>query len=60
MDGLQRVLLFTTNRDVQKLILKGNKTERPRFELTLSLVTVGVSLINDITGEEIGYIGMPQ
>lgn len=60
MDGLQRVVLFTTSKEIRDHALKGNKTERASLELSLSLIGVGVSLVDDWRGLEIGYIGLPQ
>ena len=60
MDGLQRVVLFTTDQDTNTRVLKGNKTEQPKLELALSLIAVGISLVDDIRGQEVAYIGIPQ
>ena len=60
MDGLQRVMLFTTSSELHERVLQGNKTERPYLELTLSLLAVGISLVDDDRGLEVAYIGMPQ
>ncbi len=60
MDGLQRVILFTTDHGTQKRVLRGNKTQRTNYEVTLSLTAVGISLVNDIRGREVAYIGIPQ
>ena len=38
----------------------GNKTEQPSIDVTLSLIAVGLSLVNDVKGIEIAYIGIPQ
>ena len=59
-DGLQRTVLFTASRDVSNRVLMGNKTEQPSIDVTLSLIAVGLSLVNDVKGTEIAYIGIPQ
>ena len=59
-DGLQRTVLFTTSKDVVDRVLMGNKTEQPSIDFTLSLIAVGLSLVNDVKGIEIAYIGIPQ
>ncbi len=59
-DGLQRVVLFTTDKTLRQHILEGNKLERPQVNLTVSLKSVGVSLVNDLLGLEIAYIGIFQ
>ena len=38
----------------------GNRTEQPSVDVTLSLIAVGLSLVNDVKGTEIAYIGIPQ
>ena len=59
-DGLQRVVLFTTSHRICSHVLEGNKMEQNYIELSLSLQAVGLSLVNDIKGLEIAYIGIPQ
>ena len=59
-DGLQRTVLFTASREIVSRVLMGNKIEQPSIDFTLSLVAVGISLIHDMKGIEIGYIGIPQ
>ena len=59
-DGLQRVLLFTTNEVLIQHVSEGNHLERVKMDLTLSLQSVGVSLVNDILGREVAYIGIFQ
>ena len=59
-DGLQRVVLFTTNKLLSQHILGGNKLERAKLDVSLSIKSVGVSLVNDVLGLEIAYIGIFQ
>ena len=40
--------------------MEGNKFERAQMDLTLSLQSVGVSLVNDIIRREVAYIGIFQ
>jgi hypothetical protein len=54
------VVLFTTNEILRQHILDGNKLQRPNMAVTLSLKSVGVSLVNDQLGLEIAYIGIYQ
>ena len=59
-DGLQRTVLFTARKGVSNHVLMGNRTEQPSVDITLSLIAVGLSLVNDVKGTEIAYIGIPQ
>ncbi len=58
LDGLQRVILFTTSHEVWSHVMGGQKTERASTEVTLSLSEVGLSLVNDERGVEVAYIGI--
>ncbi|XP_064396100.1 intermembrane lipid transfer protein VPS13C-like isoform X3 [Halichondria panicea] len=59
LDGLQRVILFTTSHEVWSHVMGGQKTERASTELfSLSLREVGLSLVNDERGLEVAYIGI--
>lgn len=60
MDGLQRVVLFTTSVDLRKRVVKGSEKELPHTELSLSLIGTGLSLVDDVRGQEVAYIGIPQ
>ena len=59
-DGQQRVLLFTTNNELKKVIMSGNQEERPKLNVTVSLQSIGISLVNDTLGLEVAYIGIAQ
>lgn len=59
LDGLQRVILFTTSEEVCQHVIGGNKTERANTDISLSLEEVGLSLVNDHKGLEVAYIGIP-
>ena len=59
LDGLQRVILFTSSSKVWHYITEEQRTERANTEVTLSLKEVGLSLVNDKKGLEVAYIGIP-
>ncbi len=58
LDGLQRVVLFTTSHTVWCHVMGGQKSERANLEVILSLSEVGLSLVNDERGIEVAYIGI--
>lgn len=61
-DGLQRVILITADKQLHKHVkhvLEGTKTERAHLDVSLSLNTVGISLVNDELGQEVAYIALP-
>ena len=60
MDGLQRVVLFTSSKELKERVEQGRGTEPPHTELSLSLIGTGLSLVDDEKGQEIAYIGIPQ
>ena len=61
VDGLQRVILFSCSNSVKERALASNRDEDPAHsELTLSLIGTGLSLVDDIRGQEVAYIGIPQ
>ena len=60
MDGLQRVLLFTGSAELRKRVDRGREREPSHTELCLSLIGTGLSLVDDIRGQEVAYIGIPQ
>ena len=60
MDGLQRVVLFTCSSDLKQRVVRGNEKELPHTELSLSLIGTGLSLVDDMRGHEVAYIGIPQ
>ena len=59
-DGLQRTVLFTSSKEIRDRVLMGNKSEQPTVDVTLSLIAVGLSLVNDVKGIEVAYVGIPQ
>ncbi|XP_076846491.1 intermembrane lipid transfer protein VPS13A isoform X2 [Brachyhypopomus gauderio] len=57
-EGLQRVALFTTERRVYKRLCESERVELAEQEISLSLQDVGVSLVNNSTGQEVAYVGV--
>ena len=63
MDSLQRVLLLTSSHSLVKSVSSHGGTtnkEPPHTELSLSLIGTGLSLVDDLRGQEVTYIGIPQ
>ena len=60
LDHLQRVVLFTEDKDVVKYAKAGEETGLPLLDLTLSLKSIGVSLVNNAKKKEIAYVGITQ
>ncbi|XP_065940396.1 intermembrane lipid transfer protein VPS13A isoform X3 [Magallana gigas] len=58
LDGLQRVLLFTEDLAVAINAQEAGELERIEQEITLSLHSMGVSLVNDTTQTEVAYLGI--
>ena len=54
------MLLFSTDNVLRQHIQDGNTLERANVDLTLSLQSVGVSLVNDVRGIEVAYVGIFQ
>ncbi|KAM7018715.1 intermembrane lipid transfer protein VPS13A isoform 2-T2 [Tautogolabrus adspersus] len=57
-EGLQRVVLFTEDQRIYKLLCESEKAQLAEQEIILSLRNVGVSLINNSTGQEVSFIGI--
>ncbi|KAM4616365.1 intermembrane lipid transfer protein VPS13A [Polymixia lowei] len=57
-EGLQRVVLFTEDRRIYKLLCESEKAQLAEQEIVLSLQDVGVSLVNNSTGQEVSFIGI--
>ena len=60
VDGLQRVVLFTGSAGLKKRVESGSAKEHPHTEVSLSLIGSGLSLVDDVRGQEVAYIGIPQ
>uniref|UniRef100_A0A8C2WAR4 Vacuolar protein sorting 13 homolog A n=1 Tax=Cyclopterus lumpus TaxID=8103 RepID=A0A8C2WAR4_CYCLU len=56
--GLQRVVLFTEEQRIYKMLCESEKAQLAEQEIILSLQNVGVSLVNNSSGQEISFIGI--
>ncbi|XP_071339167.1 intermembrane lipid transfer protein VPS13A isoform X1 [Trachinotus anak] len=57
-EGLQRVVLFTEEQRIYKLLCESEKAQLAEQEIILSLKNVGVSLVNNSSGQEVSFIGI--
>ncbi|TNN62598.1 Vacuolar protein sorting-associated protein 13A [Liparis tanakae] len=57
-EGLQRVVLFTEEKRIYKMLCESEKAQLAEQEIILSLQNVGVSLVNNSSGQEISFIGI--
>uniref|UniRef100_A0A670J3P0 Vacuolar protein sorting 13 homolog A n=1 Tax=Podarcis muralis TaxID=64176 RepID=A0A670J3P0_PODMU len=57
-EGLQRIILFTQDEKVFKLTYESEKAELAEQEIIISLQDVGISLVNNYSKQEVGYIGI--
>ncbi|XP_034396534.1 vacuolar protein sorting-associated protein 13A isoform X4 [Cyclopterus lumpus] len=57
-EGLQRVVLFTEEQRIYKMLCESEKAQLAEQEIILSLQNVGVSLVNNSSGQEISFIGI--
>uniref|UniRef100_A0A8C9YYM9 Vacuolar protein sorting 13 homolog A n=1 Tax=Sander lucioperca TaxID=283035 RepID=A0A8C9YYM9_SANLU len=55
---LQRVVLFTEEQRIYKLLCESEKAQLAEQEIILSLQNVGISLVNNSSGQEISFIGI--
>ena len=60
LDHLQRVVMFTHNRDMVDCAKAGEETGLPIVDFALSLKNTGLSLMNNTKKKEIAYIGITQ
>ena len=60
IDGLQRVLIFTTDDEVNDRIKADNSYSLPLFEASVSLRNVGLSLVDNLKNRELAYIAITQ
>ncbi|XP_054974528.1 intermembrane lipid transfer protein VPS13C isoform X2 [Sorex araneus] len=58
LDGRQRVLLFTDDVALVSKALQAEEMEQADHELTLSLHSLGLSLVNNENKQEVSYIGI--
>uniref|UniRef100_A0AAR2KW21 Vacuolar protein sorting 13 homolog A n=1 Tax=Pygocentrus nattereri TaxID=42514 RepID=A0AAR2KW21_PYGNA len=57
-EGLQRVVLFTTDRRIYKLLCESERVELAEQEISLALQDVALSLVNNSSSNEVAYIGI--
>ncbi|TKS78631.1 Vacuolar protein sorting-associated protein 13A [Collichthys lucidus] len=57
-EGLQRVVLFTEEQSIYKLLCESEKAQLAEQEIILSLKNVGVSLVNNSSSQEVSFIGI--
>uniref|UniRef100_A0A3Q3JC42 Vacuolar protein sorting 13 homolog A n=1 Tax=Monopterus albus TaxID=43700 RepID=A0A3Q3JC42_MONAL len=56
--SLQRVVLFTEEQRIYKLLCESEKAQLAEQEINLSLRNVGVSLVNNSSSQEVSFIGI--
>ncbi|XP_026177375.1 intermembrane lipid transfer protein VPS13A isoform X2 [Mastacembelus armatus] len=57
-EGLQRVVLFTGEQHIHKMLCESEKAQLAEQEIILSLMSVGISLVNNSTSQEVSFIGI--
>ena len=60
LDHLQRVVLFTEDKDVMRCSKNMEDIGQPLLDFKLSLKSIGVSLVNNVKKKEIAYVGITQ
>lgn len=60
LDGRQRVLLFTQDLAVATMASKPYELERVEQQYTMSLQSVNISLINNLTGQELASMAIAR
>lgn len=58
--GLQRVVLFTEEQRIYKMLCESEKAQLAEQEIILSLQNVGVSLVNNSSSQEVSFIGITR
>uniref|UniRef100_A0A673CR84 Vacuolar protein sorting 13 homolog A n=1 Tax=Sphaeramia orbicularis TaxID=375764 RepID=A0A673CR84_9TELE len=58
LPSLQRVVLFTEEHSIYKLLWESEKVQLAEQEIILSLQNVGVSLVNNSSSQEVSFIGI--
>lgn len=58
--GLQRVVLFTEEQRIYKLLCESEKAQLAEQEIILSLKSMGVSLVNNSSSQEVSFIGITR
>ncbi|XP_061528280.1 vacuolar protein sorting-associated protein 13A [Phycodurus eques] len=57
-EGLQRVVLFTEELRIYRLLCESEKAQLAEQEIMLSLYNVGLSLVNNSSSQEVSFIGI--
>ncbi|XP_054629023.1 vacuolar protein sorting-associated protein 13A isoform X2 [Dunckerocampus dactyliophorus] len=57
-EGLQRVVLFTEEARIYQLLCESEKAQLAEMEVFLFLYSVGLSLVNNSSSQEIAFIGI--
>lgn len=57
LDGMQRVLLFTEDKNVAEEAQSSRQFEEIQQEINVHIHSIGLSLVDNITRQEIVYIG---
>ena len=60
LDGRQRVLLFTDDVALVSKARQAEEMEQANHEITFSLHSLGLSLVNNETKQEVSYIGITR
>ena len=60
LDGRQRVLLFTDDVALVSKALQAEEMEQADHEIALSLHSLGLSLVNNESKQEVSYIGITR
>lgn len=60
LDGRQRVLLFTDDVALVSKALQAEEMEQADHEVTLSLHSLGLSLVNNENKQEVSYVGITR
>lgn len=60
LDGRQRVLLFTDDVALVSKALQAEEMEQADHEVTLSLHSLGLSLVNNEIKQEVSYVGITR
>ncbi|XP_066130845.1 intermembrane lipid transfer protein VPS13C isoform X1 [Saccopteryx bilineata] len=58
LDGRQRILLFTDDVALVSKALQAEEMEQADYEITFSLHSLGLSLVNNEKKQEVSYIGI--
>lgn len=58
LDGMQRVLLFTMNKTIAENVQSAKQFEAIQQEITVSIHGLGLSLVDNVSREEIMYVGI--